>query len=120
MLSNIEAARARCALPSNCSACGSLAVFIIESRVTGTARRRRKRCARCGFRETTFEISAALYNELRGKAQRHKDPQGKAQRHKEPKLSCQDCIHWETTSCGMDFPEAGGCFAADCSCYQAG
>jgi len=110
-MSNIEAVRARCGLPSNCSQCGSLAVFILETRNTATARRRRKRCDRCGFRETTYEISQAEYKAL---------IKGKTTPKAKPSLSCDTCIHWETTSCGFDFPEAGGWFAADCSCYSAG
>jgi hypothetical protein len=109
-VSNIEAARARAALPSNCSSCGSLAVFVIESRNTANARRRRKRCDRCGHRETTYEISQEEYKAL---------TKGKTTPEAKPSLSCDTCIHWETTSCGMGFPEAGGRFAAECSCYSA-
>ena len=114
-MSNIEAARARAALPSNCSSCGSLAVFIIESRNTATARRRRKRCERCGHRETTYEISQDLYRQLLGKSRSSPGPKPGPQGSR----TCSSCIHWETTSCGFDFPEAGGWFAADCSCYSA-
>ena len=118
MQSNIEAARARAALPSNCSECGSLAVFVLESRTTAKARRRRKECARCGHRETTYEISQEQYRQLLGQSRSSPGPKvAKA----EPKPDCKDCIHWEkeTTSCGFDFPEAGGWFAADCGCYSA-
>jgi hypothetical protein len=118
MQSNIEVARARNALPGTCTICGSLAVFIIESRLLPNGgRRRRKHCQRCGDRRTTYEISQEEYRALRFKARKHKDPQDKAQRHMQPKLSCQDCLHWETTDCGLGFPEAGGIFAAECSCY---
>ena len=110
-VSNIEAVRARCGLPSNCSQCGSLAVFILETRNTATARRRRKRCDRCGHRETTYEISQEEYKALkRGKA---------LPRETTPSVQCNTCIHWNATSCGLDFPEAGGRFAAECSCYSA-
>jgi len=101
MQSNIEAARARAALPSNCSECGSLAVFVLESRTTAKARRRRKECARCGHRSTSYEIDAKLYKELIGQSRSSPGPKvAKA----EPKPDCKDCIHWEkeTTSCGFD------------------
>ena len=111
-VSNIEAVRARHGLPNNCPECGSLAVFILETRNAGTAKRRRKRCDRCGHRETTYEITQQEYFRLRkGKASVEPEP---------PRLSCDSCTHWKTTSCGMDFPEAGGKFAAECSCYLAG
>ena len=113
MQSNIEIARACNALPGTCGECGSLAVFIIESRpLPRGGRRRRKRCDRCGHRATTYEISQEEYKALR---------KGKAlPRKTTPSVQCDTCIHWETTSCGFDFPEAGGWFAADCSCYSAG
>ena len=110
MQSNIEVARARNALPGTCTICGSLAVFIIESRpLPNGGRRRRKRCDRCGHRETTYEITAQEYKALRGR--------GKPKPAPVSTESCEQCIHWETTSCGLGFPEAGGKFAADCSCF---
>lgn len=117
-LSNIEAVRARCGLPSNCSKCGSLAVFVIESRVTGSARRRRKRCDRCGFRETTYEITRDEYKELKGKWRPKPKPSNTPH-----KANCNTCLYWDELGgngehCDMDFPEAGGWFADECSCYQ--
>jgi hypothetical protein len=112
MLSNIEEARKRGALPNACPFCGSLALFVVESRpLPKGGRRRRKRCDRCAEKFTTYEISQEEYKALR---------KGKATPKATPSLSCDTCIHWEkeTTSCGFDFPEAGGWFAADCSCYQ--
>ena len=114
MQSNIEVARARNALPGTCTICGSLAVFIIESRpLPNGGRRRRKRCARCNHRETTYEISQEEYKALRRgtKVPREEKPKPKST------LSCTSCVQWEATDCGLGFPEAGGIFAAECSCY---
>lgn len=111
MQSNIEIARARNALPGTCTICGSLAVYIIESRpLPNGGRRRRKRCGRCGHRETTYEISQEEYKALRRGT--------RLPREEKPKLSCSDCIQWEVTGCGLGFPEGGGIFASECSCYQ--
>ena len=110
MLSNIEIARSREALPNACPSCGSLALFVIESRpLSNGGRRRRKRCSRCAEKFTTYEISQEEYKALRRGTRVTREPK--------PKLSCQDCPHWEATGCGLGFPEAGGIFAAECSCY---
>lgn len=84
----------------------------MESRVTATARRRRKRCDKCGHRETTYEISQELYKSLSKGTPRPKVPFVPG-----PQISCTRCIHWESSSCGFDFPEAGGYFAGSCSCF---
>jgi len=31
---------------------------------------------------------------------------------------CTNCEHWWKGKCGLSVPEAGGCFAADCSFYS--
>jgi hypothetical protein len=110
--SNIEAVRARNGLPSNCPGCGQLSLMVLESRANGSARRRRKACTKCGHRLTTYEITQEEYRQLKGK--------GKSKPAATPhELNCSTCVHWREGGCGMDFPEAGGWFADECSCYQA-
>ena len=92
--------------PTNCSACGAREVRVIETRANNQAIRRRKQCLACKHRETTYEIRAVLL--------------GTDTPPPTPKLSCFNCTHWSRGKCAMDFPEAGGSFANDCSCYSSG
>ena len=48
-----------------CPKCGC-DTFVIETRNKGRAVRRRRKCQRCGFRFTTFEISREYYKEIIG------------------------------------------------------
>jgi transcription elongation factor Elf1 len=115
-LSNIEAVRARNGLPSSCPACGQLSLMVLESRDNGSARRRRKACIKCGHRLTTYEITQEEYRQLKGKGKLKPRPKPSATPHE---FNCSTCVHWEESGCGLDFPEAGGWFADECSCYQA-
>lgn len=131
LLSPIDIARAN--WPTNCSHCGAAAVRVLETRPNGKAIRRRKHCEACNQRETTYEISQKQYKELEvlaklrhvllesGIAKAAQIPQtskGKA-KQKPQGPSCSECIHWQADACGLRFPEAGGAFAAECSCFIA-
>ena len=131
LLSPIDIARAN--WPTNCSHCGASAVRVLETRPNGKAIRRRKHCEACGQRETTYEISQKQYKELDVLAKlRHvlmgskgvePAPMRRATRKKaelkQEGPDCSECIHWQHNDCGMSFPEAGGDFAAECSCFIA-
>ena len=113
MLSNIEVARASNALPNACPFCGSLALFVVESRpLPKGGRRRRKRCDRCAEKFTTYEISQEEYKALKKGKKVH--PIVVA-----PKDICSNCIHWGEGNCDLGFPESVDVrFASECSCYQ--
>jgi hypothetical protein len=105
--------------PTNCSLCGAKEVRTLETRSNRNAIRRRKHCLHCGKRETTYEISQLRYDQLQAVDKIHAillggDPLSAA----EPVLSCLTCTHWARNKCAMGFPESGGTFANDCSCYQ--
>jgi hypothetical protein len=34
-------------------------------------------------------------------------------------ILCDQCVHWSGSSCGFEFPDAGGDFATDCVLYEA-
>ena len=110
---------ARHYVPANCPFCGAKEVRTLETRSNRNAIRRRKHCLHCGKRETTYEIPQLRYDQLQAIDKIRAillggDPLGAA----ELKLDCSTCTHWAHHKCGMGFPEAGGTFANDCSCYQ--
>jgi hypothetical protein len=89
----------------------------------GEARRVRRRCASCGHTGTIYEVSKALLDELtelrtlRSKVQELLGGGG------EPAGGgpyCVECKHWGPDGCGLDLPEAGGGFAAECSTFNPG
>lgn len=106
--------------PTNCSACGAREVRVIETRANNQAIRRRKQCLACKHRETTYEISQAQYQQLQTLDKLRAVLLGTDTPPPTPKLSCFNCTHWSRGKCAMDFPEAGGSFANDCSCYSSG
>jgi len=106
--------------PTNCSTCGAREVRVIETRANNQAIRRRKQCLACKHRETTYEISQAQYNQLQTLDKLRAVLLGTDTPPPTPKLSCFNCTHWSRGKCAMGFPEAGGSFATDCSCYSLG
>jgi hypothetical protein len=110
---------ARHYIPTNCSFCGAKEVRTLETRPNRNAIRRRKHCLHCGKRETTYEISQLRYDQLQAIDKiRAILLGGDSLTDVKSKLNCSTCTHWAHNKCGMDFPEAGGAFANDCSCYQ--
>ncbi|MHC4546074.1 MAG: hypothetical protein ACYSYL_16415 [Planctomycetota bacterium] len=69
-----------------------------------------------------MEISKELYDRLVASellVSRVQKVMAKKEEVKEPiseKKICENCVYWES-ECTMDFPEAGGEFARDCSLY---
>ena len=104
--------------PTNCSACGAREVRVIETRANNQAIRRRKQCLACKHRETTYEISQAQYHQLQTLDKLRAVLLGTDASPIKIKLTCLDCIYWKRSKCDMSFPEAGGAFAEECSCYQ--
>jgi hypothetical protein len=95
-----------------CPQCGEQAYFVVESRKAQGIQRRRRCCKTCGYRATTYEISATDY-ELLKKARYVETIFGE----KDKSLVCQSCSFWGAKGCSFGFPEAGGRFAEECSNY---
>lgn len=96
---------------------------VIESRKEDQYIRRRKECSSCGHRLTTYELSAEYFEEIRhAKTQLNKiykilgSVEGPSSTDED--VTCYTCIHMTGRGCQLDFPEAGGAFAAECSSYQ--
>lgn len=111
---------ARHYVPTNCSYCGAREVRTLETRPNRNALRRRKHCLRCGKRETTYEISQLRYDQLQAVEKIRAILLGSdSLAAAKAELHCFTCTNWVQGKCSMDFPEAGGAFANDCSCYQS-
>ena len=106
--------------PTNCSNCGACEVRVMETRSNNRAIRRRKECLACKHRETTYEISQAKYFQLKTLDKLRAVLLGTDTPPSKPQLSCSSCTHWSHGACDMGFPEAGGSFADECSCYSRG
>jgi len=109
--------------PTCCPACTAFELRVIESRRKARYTRRRKECGGCGHRLTTYELSAEYFEEVRdAKLQLNKIYKvlGSAEVSTPSKegVTCYMCIHMTGRGCQLDFPEAGGAFAAECSSYQ--
>ncbi len=79
----------------------------------------RRKCAICAHAETTFEITAKQMEEyslllrLNTAISQVLNPTVC-----ESRQSCTTCSYWLDGSCSMQFPEAGGSFASECSLYE--
>ena len=47
-----------------CARCGSCRMYVTDSRMKSLAKRRRRKCADCGYKDTTYEISQAMYDAI--------------------------------------------------------
>lgn len=52
-----------------CPRCNALGLTCKDSRPNGETIRRRRRCLNCGYRFTTYEISAEDYRKLKGEVE---------------------------------------------------
>ena len=81
--------------------------------------RMRRKCLICSHAETTFEITAKQMQEyslllrLNTAISQVLNPTVR-----ESRQSCTTCSYWLDGSCSMQFPEAGGSFASECSLYE--
>ena len=100
-----------------CPKCGQSSLKVKESRKVNNlaAYRYRRECSECGHRQTTYEVTSALIEEykllqrLNTAISQVLKPEGRE--------SCTSCTYWSHGSCSMQFPEAGGSFARDCSLF---
>lgn len=85
----------------------------------GEAKRIRRQCAHCGHAGTMYEVKLGLLDELR-ELRRNRDKIRRLVGGVVAAASetCQECLLWGPRGCGLELPEAGGDFAAECSAYQ--
>jgi predicted RNA-binding Zn-ribbon protein involved in translation (DUF1610 family) len=111
-----------------CPNCGEHTLDIIESRLSGESRRRRKLCRSCGHRISTREVSEEWFQQaLRNRAllERLRADLGSAAAPPSPAAilvqdadPCLDCIHRIRDFCDLGFPEFGTSEAVDCPAKQ--
>lgn len=112
--------------PSICPKCKQDTSITIESRITKSdVRRRRKECTSCSHRHTVYEVSEEFYKT----AVENKNVIDRLIRslnlssvsgstHESSTDTCDECVHMLPRGCGFDFPDAGGSFATECSMYE--
>lgn len=116
-----------------CPACGEPSFKVIESRRVFDGVRRRYECYKCDYRDTTYEVTSVVYDELR--ALRNKiatlqqvfadiDYLPKEEVKAEPQteepdgIPCADCAHLTPYGCSFDIPEAQTEAATGCNLFQ--
>ena len=100
-----------------CPKCGQPSLKITEVRQSKgiAAYRYRRKCQHCDYGQTTYEVSSDLIEDykllqrLNTAISQVLKPEGRE--------SCTSCTYWSHGSCSMQFPEAGGSFARDCSLF---
>ena len=105
-----------------CEKCKSSRLRMTESHMISGNRVRRVRrvCRDCGHRHTLYEVSKEVLEELDESVALLKQLRnilGVDQRL--PLIQCDSCTYWGDNGCSMDFPEAGGKFAGECSVYTS-
>lgn len=102
--------------PSKCPKCSERSLSVKESRSAGQLktylRRRRKVCTYCGYKTTTYEITAEEYEEyLHNKKLIDKLKDTLIIKEKR---SCYQCTHYYANSCRLEIPELD---AEECSYF---
>lgn len=103
-----------------CERCKSSKLRITESHLIsgGRVRRVRRVCRDCGHRHTLYEVSKAVLDELEQQAVLLKQLRDLLDVQENlASIHCDSCTYWGNDGCSMDFPEAGGKFAGECSLY---
>jgi predicted RNA-binding Zn-ribbon protein involved in translation (DUF1610 family) len=112
-----------------CPNCGKHTLDIIESRISGESRRRRKLCRSCGLRLGTREVSEDWYAQAlsdRALLDRIRADLGCATAPLSTAVApaaadedpCLDCVHRLGDTCDLGIPEFGTSEALDCSAKQ--
>jgi len=104
-----------------CSKCGNRALRATEvrSRKTDGAVRIRRKCLKCDHGETTYEITQeSLYDYIEQSKQLNAILRALGVKSTTPSLTCSNCVYWSNESCSMQYPEAGGKFAFECSLFE--
>ena len=97
---------------AKCPQCHQNEIYIIESRKTRDATRRRRECKSCGYRDTTYEISSHFYVEAEKNAQLVKKFRALLSigeiapiTNSKGEIKCDTCSHNTRSKCSFDFPE---------------
>lgn len=106
-----------------CPKCGKQTVRCIETNKHINHIRRRKVCKTCDHHYTTYEVSAEYFEQLKRAEETVKRIRSCFQFDSTARVvtgkRCEDCMYMEPEGCSMEFPEAGGDFAEECSLYTA-
>jgi len=109
-----------------CPSCGKKQFKVIESRLTGQHRRRRKRCL-CGYAQTTYEVTQEYFKDAENASavlEQFRKLLGVSSFQNttfsvESEKSCEDCVHMLRAGCAFDFPEAGTSYASECIHFES-
>lgn len=106
----------------DCPQCKQPGLRVIESRKATGGTRRRKKCECCGYRFTTYEVSADFYNEAQQNlilvSKLHALLGGKHLVSEPVTIKCKDCSHNEGGQCAFAFPEYDTVESYDCNHYE--
>ena len=109
------------AILADCPQCNQSGLRVIESRKSSDATRRRKKCECCGYRFTTYEVSADFYNKAQENqllvSKLHALLSGEPLTTNAVKIKCRDCTHNEGDQCAFGFPEYDTIESFDCNHY---
>lgn len=122
-MKSIQIAQAAFNSVCECPRCGDTAFKIIESRLSGSHRRRRKRCETCNYAHTTYEVSQEYFFEAQSNAKLISDLKKQLSLSGETEIldsgpDCSECINMTSRGCSFEFPEAGSSFASECIQYE--
>ena len=109
----------------DCPLCGDHTFRVVESRLSGTHRRRRKRCP-CGYAQTTYEVTQEYFFEAESNAKIVRDLRRALGSYdgtpnelsSKQVVTCDDCVNLSKSGCYYQFPEAGGTFATECLYFE--
>lgn len=109
----------------DCPLCGEKTFRVVESRLSGAHRRRRKRCP-CGYAQTTYEVTQEYFFEAESNFRIVNDlrkalgllPEDSLDPSKKHVVTCDDCVNLTKSGCYYQFPEAGGTFASECLYFE--
>ena len=106
----------------DCPECKQPGLRVIESRKAVGGKRRRKKCECCGYRMTTYEVSADFYNEAQQNlilVSKLQALLGAGHLPSEPvTIKCKTCSHNQAGQCAFDFPEYDTTDSYDCNHYD--
>jgi len=108
-----------------CPLCGNNTFRVVESRLSGAHRRRRKRCP-CGYAQTTYEVTQEYFFEAESNSRIVNDlrktlglvSEDSSSSSAGQVVTCDDCVNLTKSGCYYQFPEAGGTFAKECLYFE--
>jgi hypothetical protein len=106
-----------------CPSCKEPGLRVIESRVTLSSTRRRKRCDFCKHRVTTHEVSEQFLNEAKDNASalvkiRSCLGYNGTRSSSSDYARCFECEFEDDGKCSLGLPEFGTSEAADCNLFE--